>query len=124
MRFSTQINEWSLSDLKAMAKGSMLCAVSDIDFLETLARHQCFLVTPWVVRAQPSGGLARVTELVFDLDGNIDKARVLLAMAKEIRHAEQRGSLRRTLFRIIPASTRQRVHRPVNTKPQAPRIPI
>ncbi len=91
MRFTTQINEWSLSDLKAMAKGSMLCAVSDMDFLETLASHRCFLVTPWIVRAQRNGGLARVAELVFDSDGNIDKARVLLAMAKEFRHAEQRA---------------------------------
>ncbi len=92
MRFITQVNELSLNDLKAMAKGSMQCAVTDIDFLETLSTHRCIVVPPWIVRAQPNGGLARVTPLMYDEEGNVDKVRVLLAMAKEFRR-EQRGVL-------------------------------
>jgi hypothetical protein len=69
----------------------MHCLVSDIDFLETLSAHKCIVVPPWIVRAQPNGGLARVTALVYDGQGNLDKPRMLLAMAKEFRRAEQRG---------------------------------
>jgi hypothetical protein len=62
-----------------------------MDFFETLAAHKCILVPPWILRAQPSGGLARVTKLAYDFDGNIDKARVLLNAAREFRKAERRG---------------------------------
>jgi hypothetical protein len=91
MGFITQLGELSVRDLQAMAKGCMHSTVNDIDFLETLAAKRCIVVPPWIVRVQPTGGLARVARLVYDTDGNIDKVRVLLAMAKEFRRAEKRG---------------------------------
>jgi len=90
MRFVTLVSELSLSDLRAIAKGSMQCTVTDIDFLETLAAHQCILVPPWILRAQPTGGLARVTKIVYDTDGNIDKVAVLLAAARELKRGQRR----------------------------------
>jgi hypothetical protein len=90
MKFVTFLNQLSLSDLKAMANGCSPISISDMDFLETLAAHKCIIVTPWVMRADPSGGLARVARLVYDGEGNIDKARVLIAVAKEFRRAKRR----------------------------------
>jgi hypothetical protein len=90
MKFVTLINQLSLSDLRAMANGCSPISISDMDFLETLASHKCILVTPWVMRASPAGGLARVAKLSYDLDGNIEKARVLIAVAKEFRKARRR----------------------------------
>jgi hypothetical protein len=91
MAFITQLSELSVSDLQLMAKGCMHSTVNDLDFLETLSARRCIVVPPWVVRVQPSGGLARVTRLVYDADGNVNKVRVLLDMAREFRRAEKRG---------------------------------
>ncbi len=65
----------------------MQCTVSDIDFFQTLSAHRCFLVPPWVMRAQPNGGLAKVTRVVYDSNGNLDKVQMLLQVAKEFRRA-------------------------------------
>jgi hypothetical protein len=91
MKFVTLIHQLSLSDLKAMAEGCSPISVSDMDFLETLAAHKCILVTPWVMRANPSGGLARVAKLTYDHEGNIDKARVLIDVAKEFKRAKRKA---------------------------------
>jgi hypothetical protein len=90
MKFETLLSQLSPSDLRAMASGCSPISISDMDFLETLAAHKCLIVTPWVMRADPSGGLARVAKLTYDLDGNIDKARVLIAVAKEFRRAKRK----------------------------------
>ena len=81
MRFVTLLSELSLQDLHAMADGVMENTVTDMDFLETLAAYKCFLVPPWVMRANEAGGLTKVTRLVYDEHGQIDKARVLLESA-------------------------------------------
>jgi hypothetical protein len=82
----------SLKDLKAMMNACSQFSISDSDFLETLAAHKCLIVTPWVVRANPSGQLARVAPLSFDAEGNIDKPRVLIEVAKEFRRAQKRAA--------------------------------
>jgi hypothetical protein len=92
MAFVTLVDELSLAELKAIMNGCVPFSVSDMDFLETLAAHKCLIVTPWVMRANPSGGLARVARLTYDADGNIDKPRVLLEVAKEFRRAKGKGS--------------------------------
>jgi hypothetical protein len=89
MRFVT-INEVSLPDLIAMANGSMEATVTDLDFLETLAAHGCFLVPPWVLRASPTGDLTRVTRLVYDVDGQLDKARILVKTARQLNRRQSR----------------------------------
>jgi hypothetical protein len=91
MRFVTLVNELSLKDLKAIMNGCPSFSLSDMDFLETLAAHKCLIVTPWILRAGPEGGLARVAKLSYDMDGNIDKPRVLIAVAKELRRAKRIG---------------------------------
>ena len=89
MRFATLVAQWSLQDLKAHMDGCSPSLVSDQDFLETLAAHKCFLAPPWVIRANPTGQLARVAKLTYDVDGNLDKPRVLLDVAREFRRAEK-----------------------------------
>ena len=85
MAFATLIARLSPAELKAMKDGSSQFAVSDMDFLETLAAHKCFLAPPWVLRANPEGQLARVARIAYDGDGNLDKPGVLLAVAHEFR---------------------------------------
>ena len=77
----------SPTEQKAMKDTSSPFAVSDMDFLETLAAHKCFLAPPWVLRANPSGRLARVAQISYDADGNLDKPGVLLAVVHEFRRA-------------------------------------
>jgi hypothetical protein len=89
MKFVTLVNEMSLNDLRAIMEGCSQFTISDMDFLETLAAHKCLIVAPWVLRANPSGGLARVARLTFDVEGNIDKPRVLIEVAKEFRRAKK-----------------------------------
>jgi hypothetical protein len=89
MRFVT-VNDVSLQDLIAMANGAMEATVTDLDFLETLAAHGCFMVPPWVLRASPSGSLTRVTRLVYDADGQLDKARILVATARQLQRRNGR----------------------------------
>jgi hypothetical protein len=93
MRFTTALTELSLSDLRAIARGSLPCTLSDADFLQTLAAHKCFILYPWIVRAQPDGGLARVTRLAYDPRGNLDKVRILLTIARALRRAQQPDNL-------------------------------
>jgi hypothetical protein len=109
MRFATLVKQLSLTDVKAMIDGAPQFTLSDMDFLDTLAAHKCLIVTPWILRANPDGGLARVARLTYDLDGNIDKPRVLLAVAREFRRAKRLpGPLARPLhgcrsrFRHLP----------------------
>jgi hypothetical protein len=89
MRFVT-VNDVSLRDLIAMANGAMEATITDLDFLETLASRGCFLAPPWVLRASPSGALTRVTRLIYDVDGQLDKARILVAAARHLRQHESR----------------------------------
>jgi hypothetical protein len=91
MRFTTALTELSLTDLRAIARGDLVCNLSDSDFLQTLSAHKCFVLYPWVVRAQPTGQLARVTRLAYDSRGNLDKVRILLNIARAFRRAEQQN---------------------------------
>src|SRR5271157_5369533 len=91
MQFTTSISELSVGELRAVARGAIPCEVSDCDFLATLSDHRCFILNSWVVRAQPSGGLARVVKLSYDARGNLNKVRILLGVAREFRKAERRG---------------------------------
>ena len=91
MRFVTLVNELSMKDLKAIAQGCLQKSVSDMDFLETLGAQRCFLLPPWVMRAGADGGLTRVCPLRYDVEGNLDKAGVLLEVARAMRMAEIRG---------------------------------
>ena len=91
MRFATLITQMSPNDLKEIMDTGSQSLVSDMDFLETLAAHKCFLIPPWVIRANPSGQLARVARLSFDNDGNINKPQVLLDVAREFRRAKKRA---------------------------------
>jgi hypothetical protein len=89
MRFVT-VNDVSLRDLVAMANGEMEATISDLDFLETLASYGCFLAPPWVLRAGPTGSLTKVTRLTYDIDGQLDKARILVATARFLRRQSPR----------------------------------
>jgi hypothetical protein len=84
MRFET-VHNIPLPDLVAMAKGAMEDTISDLDFLETLAAHQCFIIPPYVLRADSAGHLHRVTRLRYTLDGELDKARILVHTARSLR---------------------------------------
>src|SRR4051812_18878831 len=88
MRFMT-VNDLSLQDLRAMAAGELEATVSDADFLETLALHQCFVLTPWVVRAKGDGQLLKIARVTYDFDGQIDKPRVLVDMARRLKELRQ-----------------------------------
>jgi hypothetical protein len=92
MRFVTLLSELTLHELHAMADGVMEDTVTDMDFLETLAAYKCFLVPPWVMRASPTGGLSKVTQLYYDEHGEIDKSKVLVAAARQFRREHSGGS--------------------------------
>ncbi len=81
----TTLNLLSAQDLMAMVDGSLENTVTDMDFLETLARRHCLLVPPWVLQATPGGRLRKVTRLVYTVDGELDKPRVLLRAARVLR---------------------------------------
>ncbi len=83
MTFNT-LNLISAHDLMAMADGTLENTVTDLDFLEPLARRHCFLVPPWVRQASPTGGLSKITRLVYTIDGELDKPRILLAVARKL----------------------------------------
>lgn len=91
MRFVTHIKELTLADLRAMAQGRLRDAVSDADFFETLGAHQCFVLSRWIVRADGSGQVVRVARVQYDEAGNMDKPRMLVALAREVREAKRRG---------------------------------
>ena len=91
MRITTAISELTLADLRAIARGALQCTLSDSDFLQTLSAHKCFILYPWLVRAQPTGQLARVTRISYDKRGNLDKVRILLNMARAFRKAQQQN---------------------------------
>lgn len=89
MRFVTRLAELSLEDLKAVAAGQMEFAVSDMEFLETLGAHGCLVLAPWVVRLEGTGMISRVTPVLFDEEGNIDKIRVLIGVARALRRTKK-----------------------------------
>jgi len=84
MVFAT-FNQISAHDLMAMADGTLESTITDMDYLETLARLHCVMVPPWVLRASPTGELNKVTRLVYTTDGELDKARILLTVARVLR---------------------------------------
>jgi hypothetical protein len=84
MVFNT-LNLLTAGDLKAMADGVLENTITDMDFLETLAKRHCFLVPPWVLQASREGELQKVTRVVYTVDGELDKPRILLAVARELR---------------------------------------
>jgi hypothetical protein len=88
MRFCT-IHDVPLRDLLAMARGSLEDTISDVDFLQTLAVHHCFLLPPYVMQARQTGGLLRITHLTYTIDGELDKARILVAVARRLRELRQ-----------------------------------
>ena len=90
MRFTT-VYEVGLQDLMAMAKGDMEDTVSDMDFLETLALHRCVIVPPWVLRTSRSGRLSRACGLIFDVDGELDKASILVSLFDYLNRSGQLG---------------------------------
>jgi hypothetical protein len=89
MSFST-LHNIPLPELKAMADGVILDTVTDMDFLETLAAEHCLLVPPWVVQTAADGSIKRISRLVYTTDGELDKARVLLNVARQLRRGAQR----------------------------------
>jgi hypothetical protein len=90
MGFAT-FNQISVHDLVAMADGVLEDTITDMDFLETLAGRHCVVVPPWVLRVSPAGGLSKVTRLVYTTDGALDKPRILLAAARELRRERALG---------------------------------
>src|SRR5690348_7876585 len=84
MSFST-LNKIPLPELKAMADGSLADTITDMDFLETLAAQHCLVVPPWIMETRPDGSLSRLTRVVYTTDGELDKARMLLAVARQLR---------------------------------------
>lgn len=90
MAFAT-LHNLSLADLLAMASGTLEDTLTDMDFLETLAAKHCFIAPPWVLRADASGKLCKVTRLVYNLDGKLDKPRILLATARQLRQRKAGG---------------------------------
>jgi hypothetical protein len=83
MRFAT-FNQVSLHDLTEMANGNLEDTLTDFDFLQTLADRHCFIVPPWVMQASPTGGLRKVTRLIYTVDGHLDKPRLLVAVARQL----------------------------------------
>ena len=86
MRYATS-QAVSIRDLVAMSHGVLENTITDMDFLETLARRRCFLVPPWVMQAGADGQLSKVTRVMYSLDGELDKPGVLLAVARKLREA-------------------------------------
>ena len=54
-------------------------------FLETLAMQRCMLVPPWIIQTRPDGSIRRLTRLVYTIDGELDKARMLINVARLLR---------------------------------------
>ena len=77
-------NLLTAEDLMAMADGTLENTITDMDFLETLAQRHCLLVPPWVLQASPDGRLRKVTRLVYTVDGELDKPRILLGVARAL----------------------------------------
>ncbi|HVT82948.1 MAG TPA: hypothetical protein VHM90_20085 [Phycisphaerae bacterium] len=96
MRYAT-INNIPFPDLVAMSQGRLECTITDLDFLESLAAKHCFLVPPWVMRASPAGGLAKITRVTYTLDGEMDKPAILVAVARKLADL---GRMRGRRFRI------------------------
>ena len=91
MRFAT-VNNLSLTELRAMAAGTIPDTITDMDFLETLAAFRCVIVPPWVVQTTRGGGLRKVARLVYGVDGELNKARMLLLLSGSLRQARsERG---------------------------------
>jgi hypothetical protein len=88
MRFST-LHKIPFPELKAMADGVILDTITDMDFLETLAAAGCLIVPPWVVQTHGDGTVKRVTRLIYTTDGEIDKARVLVNVARQLRQRRE-----------------------------------
>jgi hypothetical protein len=84
MTFAT-LYDLSAYDLLAMANGTLENTVTDMDFLETLAGWRMFVVPPWVMEAKAEGKLRKVTRLIFTVDGNLDKPRVLLNVGRYMK---------------------------------------
>ena len=84
MRFST-LNKIPFPELEAMASGLIEDTITDMDFLETLAAKHCLLVPPWIVHTSRDGTMVRLTRLVYTVDGELDKARLLLLVARQLR---------------------------------------
>ena len=96
MRFAT-FNHVPLSDLVEMVQGNLENTITDLDFLETLAVQHCFMVPPWIMRATPSGELKKVARLVYTVDGQLDKPRLLVAVARQLGMAGPRFGRRFTV---------------------------
>jgi hypothetical protein len=92
MPFAT-LNNIPLRELKAMARGQMPDTITDMDFLETLASWHCLLVVPWVLRLAGNGRVEKVTRVIYTVDGELDKARILFEVAREFRRARAIGRL-------------------------------
>jgi|GEM_PF-3769140 len=74
--------------LKHMAQHAVLTGVSDKAFLTALAVAKCIVVPPYVMRVHSAGGLSKVAKITFDDNGSIDKASVLMAVARFVRENE------------------------------------
>lgn len=89
MRFATY-NQLSLHDLTEMVGGNLQDTITDFDFLQTLADQHCFIVPPFIMQARPSGNLRTVTRLVYTTDGQLDKSRLLVAVAQQLASRSSR----------------------------------
>ena len=83
MRFAT-FNQIPLRDLTEMANGKLEDTLTDLDFFETLADQHCFVAAPWIMQASSGGDLRKVTRLTYTFDGQLDKSRLLVVVARQL----------------------------------------
>jgi hypothetical protein len=88
LMFAT-LHDISIADLLAMANGTLEDTITDMDFLETLGGLKCFLLPPWVMQAGEGGQLRRVTRLVYTIDGKLDKAKMILLVARRLKQLKE-----------------------------------
>ena len=101
MKPNPATEELPLKALLSLVHGSADPLMTDKDFLEQLAARRCFLVPPWILRANADGGLERVALITFDRQLNVDKPKTLATALKILSAAESaqeraRGQARRT----------------------------
>ena len=89
MQSNPRLHGLSPSALQQVLAGHMRITLSDSDFLRALAAHRCILVPPFVVRTSALGTVDQLTPLVYDADGNLDKPRLLLNVARALGKSSQ-----------------------------------
>ena len=78
MKVATDVDSWSVGELRDIAQAAAHALVSDLDFLETLAARRCVLAPPWVLRLRADGEAERVMPIAYDKHMNISKSEILI----------------------------------------------